>query len=31
MSRPIHFEIHATGPERAIAFYSGLVGWQFHK
>lgn len=31
MSRPIHFEIHAVQPERAIAFYSGLFGWQFDK
>ncbi len=31
MSRPIHFEIHVDQPERAIAFYSGLFGWQFNK
>lgn len=31
MSRPIHFEIHAAQPERAIAFYSGLLGWKFTK
>lgn len=31
MSRPIHFEIHAAEPERAIAFYTGLFGWQFNK
>ena len=31
MSRVIHFEIHADNPERAIAFYSGLFGWQFKK
>lgn len=31
MSRPIHFEIHAENPERAVAFYSGLFGWQIKK
>lgn len=31
MPRPIHFEIHSDQPERAIAFYSGLFGWQFTK
>ena len=31
MSRVVHFEIHAAQPERAIAFYSGLLGWQFNK
>ena len=31
MPRPIHFEIHAEDPERAIAFYTGLFGWQFTK
>jgi hypothetical protein len=29
MSRVIHFEIHAEQPERAIAFYSALLGWTF--
>lgn len=29
MSRPVHFEIHAEQPERAIAFYSAVFGWQF--
>lgn len=29
MPRPIHFEIHAAEPERAIRFYSGLFGWTF--
>ena len=29
MPRPIHFEIHAADPERAIAFYQKLFGWQF--
>ena len=25
----VHFEIHATDPQRAIDFYSGLFGWEF--
>ena len=29
MPRPIHFEIHASDPQRAIAFYSKLFGWTF--
>ena len=29
MSRPIHFEIHATDPARVIEFYTTLFGWQF--
>ncbi len=31
MSRVVHFEIHAENPERAIAFYQGVFGWQFQK
>lgn len=31
MPRPIHFEIHADDPARAIAFYEKLLGWSFHK
>jgi predicted enzyme related to lactoylglutathione lyase len=31
MPRPIHFEIHADNPERAIAFYSTVLGWTFTK
>jgi predicted enzyme related to lactoylglutathione lyase len=31
MSRPIHFEIHASDPQRAIAFYTALLGWSFTK
>jgi len=27
--RPIHFEIHAENPQRAIAFYTALFGWTF--
>jgi hypothetical protein len=29
MPRPIHFEIHAEKPERAIQFYTALFGWGF--
>ncbi len=29
MGRVVHFEIHAENPERAIRFYSGLLGWTF--
>ena len=31
MPRPIHFEIHADDPNRAIAFYEKLLGWTFKK
>src|SRR5690349_4608942 len=31
MPRPIHFEIQADNPERAIAFYKSLFGWQFNR
>jgi predicted enzyme related to lactoylglutathione lyase len=31
MPRPIHFEIHAENPERAMAFYRDLLGWEFSK
>lgn len=31
MPRPIHFEIHAQDPERAIRFYGDLFGWNFAK
>lgn len=27
MPRPVHFEIHAGDPERAIAFYTSVFGW----
>ena len=30
MPRVIHFEIHAENPERAIAFYQSVFGWQFN-
>lgn len=26
-SRPIHFEIHAADPARAVAFYTTVFGW----
>jgi predicted enzyme related to lactoylglutathione lyase len=28
MGRLVHFEIHADDPERAVAFYTGVFGWQ---
>lgn len=31
MSRPIHFEIHAADPQRAMAFYGELFGWSFQQ
>lgn len=31
MPRVIHFEIQAENPERAVAFYGKLFGWQFKK
>ena len=31
MPRPIHFEIPADQPERAIAFYQQVFGWRFQK
>jgi predicted enzyme related to lactoylglutathione lyase len=31
MPRPVHFEIHAGDPARAIAFYEGLFGWRFQR
>ncbi|MBM3852873.1 MAG: VOC family protein [Verrucomicrobia bacterium] len=31
MPRPIHFEIQASDPERAIKFYSTVLGWTFSK
>jgi hypothetical protein len=29
MPRPVHFEIHADNPERAMKFYGELFGWTF--
>ena len=31
MSRVVHFEIHADDPQRAIAFYQAIFGWEFTK
>src|SRR5579871_2352823 len=31
MPRVVHFEIHATDPDRLLAFYAGLFGWEFQK
>ena len=31
MPRPAHFEIPAENPERAIAFYKDVFGWNFQK
>ena len=31
MSRPVHFEIHADDPQRAIAFYTGVFGWTINQ
>jgi uncharacterized protein len=29
MPRPVHFEIQADQPERAIRFYEAVLGWTF--
>src|ERR1019366_686207 len=31
MPRPTHFEIPAENPERAMQFYSSVLGWKFNK
>jgi uncharacterized protein len=31
MPRPVHFEIPAENPERAMQFYSNVFGWKFNK
>jgi len=31
MPRPIHFDMTAVNPERAIKFYEGVFGWKFAK
>lgn len=28
-NRIVHFEIHAENPDRAIAFYKAVFGWEF--
>jgi predicted enzyme related to lactoylglutathione lyase len=29
MSRVVHFEVHASDPQRTMKFYSELFGWRF--
>ncbi len=29
--RPVHFEIHADDPERAIKFYRSVFGWKIER
>lgn len=29
MPRPVHFEVHAADPRRAIEFYARCFGWEF--
>ncbi|MET1072579.1 MAG: VOC family protein [Umezawaea sp.] len=31
MPRPVHFEIHASDPARAQAFYESTFGWKFEQ
>lgn len=31
MPRPVHFEIHAADPDRAVAFYETVLGWKFER
>ena len=31
MNRPVHFEIQAQDPERAIKFYTEVFGWKIDK
>ncbi|WP_236796898.1 VOC family protein [Amycolatopsis sp. GM8] len=31
MPRPVHFEVHATDPERAIMFYTTVFDWSFER
>jgi predicted enzyme related to lactoylglutathione lyase len=31
MPRPVHFEIPAANPERAMQFYTNVFGWKFNK
>lgn len=31
MPRPVHFEIHASEPERARRFYKTVFGWEFQQ
>lgn len=31
MPRPIHFDLTADNPERAVKFYQSVFGWKFEK
>lgn len=31
MTRPVHFEIHADNPERAVKFYRTVFDWKFSR
>ena len=31
MPRVVHFEIHASDPQRAVTFYEKVFGWSFQK
>lgn len=31
MNRPVHFEVHAEDPQRAMKFYTDVFGWKFQK
>ena len=31
MARPVHFEIHASDPQRARKFYEAVFGWSFQQ
>jgi uncharacterized protein len=31
MPRPVHFDMSADNPERAVEFYSEIFGWKFQK
>jgi predicted enzyme related to lactoylglutathione lyase len=31
MGRPVHFEIHATDPQRSREFYEQVFGWTFQQ
>lgn len=30
-NRPVHFEIHASNPDKSIVFYQTLFGWKFER
>jgi predicted enzyme related to lactoylglutathione lyase len=31
MQRPVHFELYASNPQRAIEFYHEIFGWEFQE